>query len=476
MPTIQELPRGIYVNGRWIRGSGPKLTVHDKYRDVRLAEVESAAPHEVDLAVQAARAALQQPLAAWRRAEVLRGAADWLVGHRAELQDILVGEVGKPWTDAGFEVDWSVGLLQATAEEIGRLGGELLPMEACPGEEERLGFTLRVPVGVVAAITPFNYPINQALHKVAPALGAGNAVLLKPAPQTPLSAVFLAEALASAGLPPGWFNVLQGGDEVGAALVAHQGVDFISFTGGTEAGRSIMGQAGLRRAAMELGSNCATIVEPDADLERAVPLLTAGAFSNAGQVCISVQRIFAQEQCCQTLGDQLSAAAQALVVGDPMKPNTQIGPLISEAAAGRAEEIVIDALSHGAQLLCGGRRQGALFWPTVLANVPADCRLAQEEIFAPVVGLTPYRDLGVVMRQLSQERYGLQIGIFTSRLDTALRAARGLHVGGVMVNDTSLHRRDLMPYGGVRDSGFGREGPRYAMLEMTDIRTVVVQP
>lgn len=466
---------GLFIGGEWME-TGATIPVEDKYRGDVWAKVALAGAAEVDAAVRAARQAFAEgPLPAWRRADILRRAAALLLAWRDEIGLAICREVGKPLAEAKMEVEWTVGLFQLCAEEAMRLSGEMVPLDAQPGTEDRLAFALRVPVGVVAAIAPFNYPLNQAAHKVGPAIGAGNAVVLKPSPNTPVSAVYMARALAKAGLPPGWFNLVQGAGDVGQALVEHPGVDFISFTGSARTGLAVKQAAGLRPVTLELGSNSATVVHDDADFERAVSLCAMGAFSNAGQACISVQRVYVQERIYDEFCRRLAAEAERLVVGDPMDPRTQIGPMISVPAAERAEQWVREAVAGGARLLTGGRRQGALFWPTVLAGVKPDMKVSCEEVFAPVVALSPYSTLDEALAMVNDTAYGLQAGIFTQNIGAALAAARQLQVGGVIINDTSLFRRDVLPYGGVKRSGHGREGARYAMEEMTVLRTVVVR-
>lgn len=463
------------MNGEWIP-CAERIPVVDKFTGETWAEVGAADAAAVAAAVQAARRAVDgSALPPNRRAEILRSAAAALSRRREEIGLAISREVGKPFREACWEVDWSAGVFVASAEECVRLCGSMVPIEGEYGCEERLAFTLRVPVGVVAAITPFNFPLNQAAHKVGPALGAGNAVVLKPSPNTPVSCAMLAEVLAEAGLPAGWFNLVQGGADVGRHLVENPGVDFISFTGSAAAGKQISQAAGLRRVALELGSNAATIVHADADLDRAAALAAWGAFNNAGQVCISVQRVFVHESVYPDFCRRLVEQAAKEVVGNPADGATTVGPMISAEAAKRAEAWVREAVAGGARLLAGGKREGALFWPTVLADVSADMRVSCEEIFAPVVAVAPYASLEEAIDRVNDSAYGLQAGIFTADIGNALAAARRLKVGGVIINDTSYFRRDSMPYGGVKASGIGREGPRHAMEEMTDLRTVVVR-
>jgi len=349
-----------------------------------------------------------------------------------------------------------------------------VPIQSAPGFEDALAFTIRVPLGVVAAITPFNSPLNTVCHKIAPALAAGNTVVLKPASPTPLTALRLAGLLLEAGLPPGHLNVLTGsGSEVGRWLTEDSRVRFFTFTGSTAVGEEIQSRIGLRRSCMELGNISATIVCEDADLDRAVPQIVNGAFRKAGQVCTSVQRLYVQRGIYDVFVDRLVAAAQMLRAGDPWDPSTDVGPLISEPQAAQAEQWIGEAVAGGATIRLGSRREGSLLFPTILVDVAADARVLCDEVFAPVVSVLPYAAFDEAVALVNAAPYGLQAGVFTQDLQRALAAAKRLEVGGVIINGTSSTRADLMPYGGTKRSGFGREGPKYAVEEMTESRVVV---
>jgi acyl-CoA reductase-like NAD-dependent aldehyde dehydrogenase len=353
----------------------------------------------------------------------------------------------------------------------------MVPLEATVGSENRLAFTLRVPVGVVCAITPFNFPINMVAHKVAPALAAGNAIVLKPASYTPIVAAKLCAILAEAGLPPGWLNMVVGpGDSVGNALLADSRIGFYTFTGSVPVGETLKRTIGLRRCTLELGSNSAVIVHDDADVATAATQCALKGFSYAGQVCLSVQRILVHQAVAEAFTGKLVSVAQGLRVGDPKEQDTDIGPMISEGEARRAESWIQEAVAQGASLLSGGQRNGAFLTPTVLGSVEPHMRVVCQETFAPIVAVQTYETLDEALSRANDSEYGLQAGIFTRSLAVAMTAARSLQVGGVMINDTSFYRAGQMPYGGVKRSGMGREGPRYAIEEMMELRLVVLNP
>ena len=379
----------------------------------------------------------------------------------------MVAEAGFPARDAGTEVTRALQTLALSAEEAKRLGGESVAFDGAPGGAGRIGFTLRVPLGLVVAITPFNSPLNTVCHKTGPAFAGGNAVLLKPSDRTPLTAALLGECFRAAGAPAGSLSVLQGGVDVAEALLADPRPALYAFTGSTAAGRSIRAAAGVRRTQMELGSIAATIVLDDADLETAATKCVGASFRKAGQVCTSIQLLMVQAGAYDAFRERYLAGAGALVAGDPSDPATDVGPMISEGAARRVE-----ALFDDGDVALGGTRERAVIRPTVLENVAEGRAAVAREIFGPVACLVRVADLDDAMRRVNRTPYGLATGVFTNDVGRAFRAARGLHVGGVHVNETSSSRVDLMPYGGVKDSGFGHEGPRYAVREMTAERLV----
>lgn len=478
--AVPDLPADLaaapcLVNGEWVAGAGAGLTVMDKYRLRPLATIGSATVEQARAAVDAADQAFRRGAPnAYDRGAVLERAASLLPQRSAEFVAVMVREAGFTAQDAAGEVRRCAETLRLSAEEARRLAGEVIPMEGAPQQAGRLAFTIRVPLGVVAAITPFNSPLNTVAHKLGPALAAGNAVVLKPSPYTPFTAVLLARVLMDAGLPAGWLSVLQGGADTAQALLDDERVRFFAFTGSTEVGRSIQRAAGLRRTQMELGSIACTIVCDDARLEHALPRIVNAAYRKAGQVCTSIQLLLVQQECLAEVTERLTEMVRTLPYGDPSEPATVVGPMISEAAAARLEQWVDDAVRAGAKKLAGGERRGAVLPPTLLASVDEAMRVTCQEAFGPVMCILPFRTLDEAIARVNATPYGLATGVFTNRLGDALQAARRLQVGGVHINETSSSRVDLMPYGGSKDSGFGREGPRYAVHEMSEERVVSI--
>ncbi len=464
----------LLIGGEWT-DTAEKLDVYEKYSGRVLATVAVAGRTEVDRAVAAAKHAFETvKLSPYERFTILRRTSELMLRDKQELAHILAGEVGKTMKEALVEVERAAQTVEIAAEEAKRITGEGIPVEAAPGAENRLAFTLRVPVGVVCAIAPFNVPLNLVAHKVAPALAAGNTVVLKPASVTPVIAVKLAELLEEAGLPAGWLNLVVGsGSTVGEWLAKDERINLYTFTGSPGIGNKLKQDTGLRKVLLELGSNSAVVVHKDADLDLAVRMTVGKSFANAGQVCISVQRIYVHEDVREEFVRRFVEETRKLRMGDPYDPATDIGPMISEKEAARAEAWVREAVEAGAVLECGGERDGAKFVPTVLSNVTDTMKVTCEELFAPVVGITSYSDLDDCIRRINLSRYGLQAGVFTTNLNTAFKAAREIHVGGVLINDASQFRADLMPYGGVKESGWGKEGPKYAIHEMTEERIIV---
>lgn len=466
----------------WINGeawdTGEHLTVTDKTSGAPWATVGLAGPKEVDAAVTAAgQAFAHKPLTVTQRYDILMKAAGLIRGRVDDLALTMAHEAGKPLRDALAETERAADTFIWAAEEAKRIHGEMVPLEATPGSENRLAFTLRVPVGIVCAITPFNFPINMVAHKVAPALAAGNAVVLKPASYTPVVAAKLCTILADAGLPPGWLNLVVGpGDSVGNALLADTRIAFYTFTGSVPVGETLKRSIGLRRCTLELGSNAAVIVHEDADVVNAATQCALKGFSYSGQVCLSVQRILVHRAVADAFTVKLVSVAQSLSMGDPKERATDIGPMISEGEARRAESWIQEAVAAGASLLTGGQRTGPFLTPTVLAHVQPQMRVVCQETFAPIVTVQTYETLDEALRMANDSEFGLQAGVFTSSLSVSMAAARALRVGGVMINDTSFYRAGQMPYGGVKRSGMGREGPRYAIEEMTELRLVVLNP
>lgn len=465
----------LLIDGRWVDG-GSTAPVVDKFRGLVVAEAAQASPAQVDEAVAAARAAAASgPLHPHARHEVLIGAARMLEQRRPELIAGMVAEAGFTTADASVEVDRAVQTLTLSGEEATRIHGEVVPISSAPGVTGRLAFTLRRPVGVVVAITPFNSPLNTVAHKVGPALAAGNAVVLKPAELTPLTAGSLAGALVEAGLPHGWLNVVHGaGETVGQQLLEHPDPDFYTFTGSTAVGRAIQRTVGLRRTQLELGSLSCTIVCQDADPGQVAARAVPASFRKAGQVCTSVQRLYVHRDLLDACLEAMVEEVRSWPAGDPADERIRVGPLITEAEAVRVESWVDAAVDGGARVLHGGGRAGPVVGPTVVTDVPAASDLWCRELFGPVVSVVPYDDLSATLAEIDSLPYGLAAGVFTNDINRALRVATALRVGSVHVNDTSSSRVDHMPYGGLKASGFGKEGPKYASAEMTEETLVTI--
>lgn len=464
----------LLIGGEWRQGNRPPQDVLDKFSGDVIGTVHCADRDQVDAAVGAARQSFARGvLDPQTRYTLLQKTAALVEAHGDELAALITAEGGLPIADATAEVGRAVQTLIVSAEEAKRLVGEMVPIEGAPGQGHRMAFTIRVPRGVVCGITAFNSPFNMVCHKVAPALASGNAVVIKPSELAPLSGTRLFELLLEAGFPPGHLNLVHGpGAGVGPWLVENAGIDFYTFTGSSTVGAWLRERAGLRPVVLELGSISPTIVCEDADLDRAAARCAASAFRRAGQVCTSTQRLFVDRAVERGFTERLVQAAEALRVGDPRDPRTDVGPMISEREARRAETWIREAIDAGATLLYGGRREGAVLHPTILANVDPRARLACEEVFAPVVGLVPFTTFDEAIAQANDSPYGLAAGIFSRDIGRVMAAARRLHVGLLHVNDASSSRVDLMPFGGVKQSGSGREGPRYAMQEMTEERLI----
>ena len=465
--------QGLLVDGEWVAGKGAAFAVIDKYRLEPGAHVGTADQEQVAHAVACAHAAFRRGAPVpFERGAILERAAALLEPRLDDFVRTMQMEAGFTASDATGEVRRSIQTLKLSAEEARRLAGEVVPLAGAPQQAGRIGFTLRVPLGVVVAITPFNSPLNTVAHKIAPAFAAGNAAILKPSSSTPLTACKLAEVLLEAGMPRGFLSVLTGGAQVADWLIADPRVRFFAFTGSTEVGRSIQQRAGLRRTQMELGSIACTIVCDDAKLDSALPKVVNAGYRKAGQVCTSVQLLIVHQSIVEDVQSRLAKLVQALPYGDPRNPDTVVGPLISEQEAIRVESWVEEAVAKGARRLAGGARKGAVVPPVLLASIDDSMKVGCREVFGPIVCIVPFASLDEAIARVNATPYGLATGIFTNRLDDAFAAARRLEVGGVHVNETSSSRVDLMPYGGSKDSGFGREGPRYAVHEMTEERIV----
>jgi acyl-CoA reductase-like NAD-dependent aldehyde dehydrogenase len=466
--------RKLLIGGEWVE-TGDWIEVRSPYSGEVVGRVAKAGAAEARRAVDAAEAAMREPLPAHKRAEILVRVAGYLGKRHEEVAQTISAEAGKPLKAAKVEAARAMSTYTFAAVEARKLAGEMVPMDASQAGVGKLAFTLRQPIGVVGAISPFNFPLNLVAHKLAPALAAGCAVVLKPASQTPFSALLLAELETEAGLPPGWLNVLVGpASEIGDVLVEDARVRAITFTGSSGVGWKLAERAPRKRVNLELGNATPVLVEADADLDDAADKLAANAFSFAGQSCISVQRIYAHRAVYDDLLERLLPKVEALVVGDPADEATDVGPVIDRDARDRVLAWIEEARTAGAEILTGGDLDGELIRPTVIAKAGPELKVSCEEVFGPVCTVTAYDTLDEAIDLANGTRYGLQAGIFTSNVKAALEAARRLEFGGVTVNEAPTFRADQMPYGGVKDSGNTREGPAYAVRELTEERLVVL--
>ncbi|MEX2260838.1 MAG: aldehyde dehydrogenase family protein [Bryobacteraceae bacterium] len=465
----------MYIGGR------PAVTPQSRKVELpfdgsEVGTVYQAGEGEVDRAIGAAlqAAPAMGELSLDERSSILRSAYRKLLERREEMALAVSSETGKPIKEARLEVDRAAQTLLFSSEEAHRLHGEAVPMDASPAGKGRWGMTVREPLGVIAAITPFNFPLNLAMHKIGPALAGGNAVVHKPATATPISGIKMAAIFAECGLPEGALNVITGsGGVIGDRLVLDPRVNMITFTGSAEVGLRIRNLAGLKRVTLELGSNSAVIIEDDADLDEAVPRCVAGSFAHSGQVCISVQRIFVHQRIRDEFLERMVEGTRRLAIGHPHDPSTDVSSLISVGEAERVESWIAEAVEAGAALQTGGSRRRATIEPAVLTDVPPQTGLSRREAFGPVVGVNSYETLEEAIQRVNASEYGLQAGIYTRDIQKAFYAARKVHVGGFLINEVPQYRVDQMPYGGVKMSGMGREGPKYAIEEMTEPKLVV---
>jgi glyceraldehyde-3-phosphate dehydrogenase (NADP+) len=465
----------MYVAGEWTSAASED-EIRNPWSGETVESVPRATAADVDAALTAAvdGAATMRRLPAHERAAILNRAADLMDDACEEIARTITAEEGKPLAEALGEAARGPALFRLAAAEGARMHGETLPLDASPGGDDKLGFTLRQPCGVVVAISPFNYPLLLVAHKVAPALAAGNAVVLKPASQTPLTALKLTELLLEAGLPPHALQTITGpGGELGDALCSDERVRKISFTGSAEVGRQIAQVAGVKKLSLELGANCPVAVLPDADVEQVAQATAAGGYVNAGQVCISVQRVLVDRTSYGDFLDALREQVESIAVGDPLHDGTQLAALASEREAERVEATIRRSVEAGATLVTGGGRERGVVQPTIVADVPDDTELWRDELFGPAVAVRPVSGVDEAIALANDTHYGLGAGVFTRDVNHALRFAREVDAGNVHVNWTPLWRADLMPYGGLKGSGIGKEGPRYAVEEMTELKSVV---
>ena len=465
----------MYVAGQWI-DKGQTIEVRNPYDNSVVDTVPRAERADVERALQSAErgARVMGKLSGYDRWKILRKAADLIAARVEDLGQTISKEEGKVIAEGRLEASRAFETIMGSAEEAKRLSGETVPVDGAPGGAGKFGLTIRVPCGVVVAISPFNFPLNLVCHKVGPALAGGNAVIVKPATDTPLSALKLTEILLEAGLPPEGINTLTGaGGEIGDTLVTDGRVRKITFTGSRDVGEHICRTAGLKRVTMELGSNAPVIVMPDADLDKVATAVAATGYGNAGQVCISTQRVLASHRVYGDLLEALRPKVAALTTGNQLDERVKVGPMVKEKEAVRVEEWIKEAVASGARLVTGGRRQGAIYEPAIVADVKPEMRISSEELFGPAVAVAPFTDIDEAIAMANDTKYGLAAGIFTENLEWAWKFAREVQSGNLHVNWGPQWRADLMPYGGLKESGFGKEGPRYAVEEMTELKMVV---
>ena len=462
---------GIVLGGVEVE-TGETYEVRSPYDRAPVALVHRAGPAEVERAIAGAVAAFEatRRLPSWQREQVLEAVAAGITARREELARTIALEAGKPIKTARVEVDRAVFTFKVAAEESKRIYGEIVPLDWLPGNEGRRAEVRRVPLGPIAGITPFNFPLNLVAHKVAPALAAGNPIIVRPASQTPLASLVLAEIVAESGWPKDGFAVLPSSTDTARPLVEDDRIKLLTFTGSPVVGWGLKSRAGRKRVTLELGGNAAVIVNDDADVAYAAERVAWGGFAYAGQTCISVQRVYVHDKVYDEFARELVRHVEALAVGDPLDEETEVGPVIDRSNAERVEEWLEEAKTAGATVLTGGERDGNLWRPTVVEGAPENVRVSCEEVFAPFVGLYRFADVREAIDAAGSSEFGLQAGVFTNDMRVVEEAFDRIDVGGLMVNDVSTFRIDHMPYGGVKSSGFGREGLRYAIEEMTELK------
>ncbi len=469
-------PHPIFLAGKWVESDDPLVVSNPADPENPAGATFHATEAQYEEAVEAAVAAFEvtRTLPAYERAAILRNISSGIRARREELGRLLALEAGKPIRDALVEVDRGALTFRLGAEEAERMVGETIPLDVMPASKGRVGITRRFPIGPIAGISPFNFPLNLAAHKVAPAIATGNPIVLKPPSKDPLTMLSVAEIIEEAGAPAGSVSILPMSRELGDRMVSDDRFKLLTFTGSPSVGWRMKERAGKKKVVLELGGNAGVIVDKSADLDWAVRRTIVGAFGYAGQVCISVQRMFVHEDIWDPFMTKLVEGARVLKLGDPLDPQTDIGPMVDENAASRTQRWVDEALAAGGKALLGGKADGTFFPPTVLTDVPTTAAVCSNEAFAPLVVAFRFRDIGDAIREVNDSFFGLQTGIFTNELDHAWKAFNELEVGGVIVNDVPTYRADHMPYGGVKDSGMGREGLRWAVEDMTELRIMVL--
>jgi acyl-CoA reductase-like NAD-dependent aldehyde dehydrogenase len=474
--TTGAKPHPIYLAGKWVESDDPLVVSNPADPDHPAGATFHASEAQYEEAVEAAVQAFEvtRTLPAYERGAILRNISAGIKARREELGRLIALEAGKPIRDALVEVDRAVITFRLGAEEAERMVGETIPLDIMPASKGRIGITRRFPIGPIAAISPFNFPLNLAAHKLSPAIASGNPIVLKPPSKDPLTMLTVAEIVEEAGAPAGSVSILPMSRELGDRMVSDERFKLLTFTGSPSVGWRMKDRAGKKKVVLELGGNAGVIVDKTADLDWAVRRTLVGAFAYAGQVCISVQRMFIHEDIWDAFMAKFVEGAKALKLGDPLDPQTDVGPMVDANAAGRTQRWVDEALADGGTALLGGKADGTFFPPTILTNVPVTAAVCSNEAFAPLVVAFPFRDMGDAIRGVNDSMFGLQTGVFTNDLDHAWRAFSELEVGGVIVNDVPTYRVDHMPYGGVKDSGLGREGLRWAMDDMTEVRIMVL--
>jgi acyl-CoA reductase-like NAD-dependent aldehyde dehydrogenase len=465
-----------FLNGKW-ESRNEVIEVVNPFDGRVIDTVPKATTADVETALQAAVAGakIMAGLTGYERFLILRKTADLMRERQEELAQTLSSEEGKIISEGRLEVDRAAQTIELSGEEAKRLSGEVLPLDGGKDVRNKFGFTLRVPCGVVAAISPFNFPLNLVCHKVGPALAAGNSVILKPASDTPLISLKLIEILLEAGLPPLAISCITGsGATIGEGICSDPRVRKISFTGSKEVGERICHIAGIKKVTMELGSNCPLVVLPDADPELVAKLAIASGFSNAGQVCISAQRMIVVDSIHDAVMNAMVPKVQAMIAGNQLDEGSQVGPMVRESDAARVESWLKEATSAGARMLAGGGRSGAVMQPSLLDGVTSDMRISRQELFGPAVGVLKVKDVDEAIRLANDTEFGLSASVFTQDIDAAMRFAREVHSGNIHINWGPMWRTDMMPYGGLKSSGLGREGPKYAVEEMTEMKSVVI--
>jgi len=465
----------LLINGKW-RESKDKREIKSPYDNSPVGKVYFAGKEEIKEAIKAAHEAFAKTkkLSSQERAQVLEKISTKIDKRKEELSKSIALSAGKPIKSSRIEVERAASTFQIASEEAKRIGGEIIPLDLSAQTKERWGLVRRFPIGVISAITPFNFPINLVAHKVAPALASGNTVALRPSSQVAITSVLLGEIINETDYPPGGMNVVPSGYEAAEILLSDERVKMVTFTGSPAIGWELKRKAHKKKITLELGGNAACVIESDANLEFVLPRVVFGSFSYSGQICISIQRIFLHEKIYDRFMADFIAATKKLKMGDPLKEETDIGPMITLEAAKQTEEWVGEGVENGARILCGGKRDGVMFEPTILEKVKPELRISWLEAFAPVVVVYPYKDFAEALKGVNYSIYGLQAGIFTNDLKKAFLAFEELDVGGVIINDIPTFRIDHMPYGGMKESGFGREGLKYAIEEMTELKLMAI--